>query len=139
MMDFITIPLIFGIVTLGIYKLFELFVCKKERLIILEKMNFDNANNQSVNNLFKRHNSPLPFSFSALKVGCLLLGLGLGIVLGILFFAFNIETVRAFGDLGHYNTYYAVSLIISGFVLLMGGAGLLLAILIEYKCSKKKD
>ena len=36
-MDFITIPLTFGIVTYGIYKLFELFVCKKERLIILEK------------------------------------------------------------------------------------------------------
>ena len=31
MMDFITIPLTFGIVTYGIYKLFELFVCKKER------------------------------------------------------------------------------------------------------------
>lgn len=137
-MDFITIPLIFGIVTLGIYKLFELFVCKKERLIILEKMNFDNANNQSVDNLFKRHNSPLPFSFSALKVGCLLLGLGLGIVLGILFFAYNVETVRAFGELTNYKTITLISLIISGAVLLMGGAGLILAFIIEYKCMKQK-
>ena len=138
-MDFITVPLVFGIVTCGIYKLFELFVCKKERLIILEKMNFDNANNQYVNNIFKRHNSPSSFSFSALKVGCLLLGLGLGLVLGVLFFSFNIETVRAFGELTSYNTYYVVSLIISGAVLLMGGLGLLLAFIIEYKIGKKKD
>ena len=31
MMDFITIPLVVGTITLGIYKLFELFVCKKEQ------------------------------------------------------------------------------------------------------------
>ena len=138
-MDFITVPLVFGIVTCGIYKLFELCVCKKERLIILEKINFDNANNQYVNNIFKRHNSPSSFSFSALKVGCLLLGLGLGLVLGVLFFSFNIETVRAFGELTSYSTYRVVSLIISGAVLLMGGLGLLLAFIIEYKIGKKKD
>ena len=33
MMDFISIPLTFGIVTYGIYSLFELFVHKKERLM----------------------------------------------------------------------------------------------------------
>ena len=32
MLDFIIPPLIVGFITLGIYKLFELFVCKKERL-----------------------------------------------------------------------------------------------------------
>ena len=29
-MDFIMVPLIMGIITLGIYKLFELFVCRRE-------------------------------------------------------------------------------------------------------------
>ena len=38
MMDFIMVPTILAIITLGIYKLFELFVCKKERLTIIEKM-----------------------------------------------------------------------------------------------------
>ena len=37
MMDFILIPTIIGIITYGIYKLFELFVRKKERLNIIEK------------------------------------------------------------------------------------------------------
>ena len=63
MMDFITVPLIFGIVTYGIYKLFELFVCKKERLIIIEKINFDAVGT----NYLKGYNSELPFSFSALS------------------------------------------------------------------------
>ena len=35
MMDFIMVPTILAIITLGIYKLFELFVCKKERLTII--------------------------------------------------------------------------------------------------------
>ena len=38
MMDFITIPLVVGTITLGIYKLFELFVCKKERITMIEKL-----------------------------------------------------------------------------------------------------
>ena len=37
MMDFIMVPTIMAIITLGIYKLFELFVCKKERLMLIEK------------------------------------------------------------------------------------------------------
>ncbi|KAA6345536.1 hypothetical protein EZS27_006894 [termite gut metagenome] len=37
MMDFIMVPLIVSIITLGIHKLFEWFVCKRERLSILEK------------------------------------------------------------------------------------------------------
>ena len=36
--DFIMVPLIVGIVCAGIYGLFELFVRKKERLAIIEKI-----------------------------------------------------------------------------------------------------
>ena len=38
MLDFIMVPAVVGIITLGIYKLFELFVRKKERLIIIDKI-----------------------------------------------------------------------------------------------------
>ena len=38
MMDFIMVPLIMGIITLGIYKLFELFACRRERMAIIEKL-----------------------------------------------------------------------------------------------------
>lgn len=139
MMDFITIPLTFGIVTYGIYKLFELFVCKKERLILLEKMNFDNVNNASVKDCLKGYNTSLPFSFSSLKVGCLLMGLGLGLILGIVLFVLNVETVQSFKELGPYNNHAFISMIIGASVLFTGGAGLLLAFIIEYKCGKKKN
>ena len=38
MMDFISVPLVVGIVCAGIYGLFELFVRKRERLAIIEKI-----------------------------------------------------------------------------------------------------
>lgn len=139
MMDFITIPLTFGIVTYGIYKLFELFVCKKERLFLLEKMNFDNVSNVSVKDSLKKYNTSLPFSFSALKVGCLLIGLGLGIITGIILFALNADAIRVYGEITHHSTYSLAAMILSAGVLCMGGAGLLLAFIIEYICSKKKN
>ena len=37
-MVFITVPLVVGFVCLGIYSLFELFVRRKERLLIIEKI-----------------------------------------------------------------------------------------------------
>ena len=37
-MDFITVPLVVGIITLGIYKLFELFACRRERITLIEKL-----------------------------------------------------------------------------------------------------
>ena len=138
-MDFITIPLIFGIVTYGIYKLFELFVCKKERLTIIDRMNFDSLSTAPLNNLFKGYNTSLPFSFSALKVGCLLIGLGLGIIMGIILFALNADAIKAYGEITHHSTYSLAAMILSAGVLCMGGAGLLLAFIIEYKCNKKKN
>ena len=37
MMDFISVPLVVGIVCAGIYGLFELFVRRRERLAIIER------------------------------------------------------------------------------------------------------
>ena len=44
MMDFISVPLVVGIVCAGIYGLFELFVRKRERLAIIEKIGDKLAN-----------------------------------------------------------------------------------------------
>ena len=51
MMDFITIPLVVGTITLGIYKLFELFVCKKERITMIEKL-ADRVNTGEINSTY---------------------------------------------------------------------------------------
>ena len=81
MMDFIMVPAVMTIITLGVYKLFELFVCKKERIMLIEKMD--------ERGLLPQMDTPKlrgsSFSFSALKIGCLLAGMGLGLLLGYLY------------------------------------------------------
>ena len=131
MMDFISIPLIFGIVTYGIYSLFELFVHKKERLMIIEKLS------EKVDWAVLDGKLQLPsfaqkrISFSALKIGCLMLGLGLGLLVGFIFHTY--VKVNFGGDWDMVSVAYGAS------VLLCGGLGLILAFIIENKMGKKDD
>ena len=134
-MDFIMIPAIFGIVTLGFYKLFELFVCKKERLAIIEKMGEkfspemmgNKINLSSVGNV----------SFSALKFGCLFAGLGLGLLVAYLICATTLEGYVDVSRNSNWEYRETISVIYGACVLLFGGIGLLSAFLVELKISKK--
>mgnify|MGYP000637248474 FL=1 len=131
MMNFIMVPLIFGIVTYGIYSLFELFVHKKERLMIIEKLS------EKVDWAVLDGKLQLPsfaqkrISFSALKIGCLMLGLGLGLLVGFIFHTY--VKVNFGGDWDMVSVAYGAS------VLLCGGLGLILAFIIENKMGKKDD
>jgi hypothetical protein len=138
MMDFIMAPLIVGIVTLGIYRLFELFVRKRERLTIIEKMN------EKLIDLSSLQKIPLPqlmqnnFSFSALKAGCLLMGVGLGLLVGFLicvnYFPFYGTEMQDSG----WQIQQISGVVYGSCVLLFGGAGLILAFIIEVKNNKQK-
>ena len=88
-MDFIAIPTIVGILTLGFYKLFELFVCKKERLLMIEKL----GDKLSPDMLKDKISLPAVggLSFSALKFGCLFIGVGLGLLVAYLICATTID------------------------------------------------
>ena len=132
MMDFITAPLVVGFICLGIYALFELFVRRKERLLIIEKMD--------IADLGKRLSLPsygLPrFSFSSLKTGCLLMGIGLGILVG---FFCNLIVAANSHSLDFRNEYEAISSAYGASVLLFGGLGLIVAFVIETNMKKKED
>ena len=127
MMDFIMVPTIMGILTLGFYKLFELFVCKKERLLMIEKfgdkflpdMLGNKINLSSVGGL----------SFSALKFGCLFMGLGLGLLVAF-FLHYN------YGEFCDFRSIQSV--LYGSCVLIFGGLGLLIAFLVELKINKKE-
>ena len=127
MFNFIIPPLVVGIITLGIYKLFELFVCKKERLLIIEKMGEKFTPNMLQSKI--SFSSIGNLSFSALKVGCLLIGLGLGILVAF-FIHYN---MMDFCDDRRIQ-----SILYASCVLLFGGIGLLTAFLIELKINKNK-
>ena len=134
-MDFIMVPVVCGIFVLGFYKLFELFVCKKERLLIIEKMGEkftpemlgNKINLSSVGNV----------SFSALKFGCLFVGLGLGLLVAYLICRTTIDDYVVRNADWNWEVRQTVSVIYGACVLLFGGIGLLSAFLVELKISKK--
>lgn len=131
MFNFLVPILIVGIITLGIYKLFELFVCRRERLMLIERMS--DLHFPVPPRLFYGMN--LRFSSSPLKWGCLLVGIGLGILLG---FWISYETIPSFpkfwGDFSMMTTS-----IFSACILLMGGAGLLVSFVIELRLKDKHE
>jgi len=134
MLDFITIPLVVAMVTLGIYKLFELFVCKKERMAIIEKIG-DKFDASMIENKFSfPFLSQLTDTFGTLKIACLLIGVGLGLLIG---YFISLATVG-------YNPEgigYQITGVYGACVLLFGGLGLLIAFFIEqnYKKNKKSE
>ena len=123
------VPAVVGIITLGIYKLFELFVRKKERLIIIDKIG-DKLTPDILNGKIDFSTNIPKFSFSALKFGCLFMGFGIGLLVA---FAVHYN----FADFVQ-NAYYLRSAVYGSCVLLFGGLGLLIAFIVELKVSKKK-
>ena len=137
MMNFITAPLVCGIFVLGFYKLFELFVCKKERLLIIEKMGEKFTPDILEHKL--SFSSIGKFSSSALKFGCLFMGLGLGLLIGYLICTATLEGYTNMGDVRlNYNMRETISIIYGACILLFGGLSLLIAFLVELKINKNK-
>lgn len=135
-MDFILVPLVVGIITLGIYKLFELYACRKERIMMIEKLgdklsSGDIRSKLSVNLDFSRSR----FSFGALRGACLMLGIGLGLLVA---FLICVNAFRGYADdPWQYNN--VASVVYGSCVLLLGGAGLLVSFFIEMKQGRKKE
>jgi hypothetical protein len=114
--------------------LFELFAHRKERLIMIEKFGsgFDPS---MVQNKFTFPEKSQPM-FGTLKIACLLLGVGLGLLVGFLVsqsFGLNIL-------MDGNNSYYireSVGVIYGASVMLFGGFGLLVAFILEMRYTKK--
>lgn len=131
MMDFIMVPLIVGIVCAGIYGLFELFARRKERLAIIEKMG-DKLDPSALNAHIGLPRLTANFSFSSLKAGCLLSGIGLGLLVAFIISPTTDLNFRDWGQREMISTVYGAS------VMLFGGIGLIIAFVIEMKLSKDK-
>ena len=128
MLDFIMVPLVCGIFVFGFYKLFELFVCKKERLLIIEKMGEKFTPNMLEHKL--NFASIGSMSFSTLKFGCLFIGIGLGLLVGFAIHYNFLTFIDKSWEIRY--TIYGAS------VLFFGGLSLLIAFLVELKINKNK-
>jgi hypothetical protein len=123
-MDFITIPIVVWICVAGTYSLIELFVRRKERLILIERYG-DKIDPDILKGNISLFRFKQP-SFSALKIGCLLVGAGLGLMLGVVL---NIY------DLMH--NYHLREMSYGAPLLLFGGLGLIISFLIERKITAR--
>lgn len=132
-MDFITIPLVVGFVCVGIYGLFELFVRRKERMAIIEKIG-DKLDASAFEGKLKLPSYVGNFSFSSLKAGCLLASVGLGLLVAFLITSFfPIYSVQ-----DEWMRREMIGIAYGSSVLLFGGIGLIIAFIIEMKMSKNK-
>ena len=137
MVEAIMVPAVCGIFIFGFLKLFELFVCKKERLLIIEKMG-ENFTPDMLEHKIS-FSSIGKFSSSALKFGCLFMGLGLGLLIGYLICSTTLEGYTNMGDVRlNYNMRETISIIYGACILLFGGLSLLIAFLVELKINKNK-
>jgi len=135
MMNSIVAPLIVWICVSGVYGLFELFARKKERMAIIEKMG-DKFDNSLLDGKFNTLNMSFK-SFSSLKIGCLLAGLGLGLLVGLLISTTLIPNVYHAGtEHWRIDRYAEVAYGASASVLLFGGIGLLISFVVENKMNK---
>ncbi len=132
--ELITAPLIVGIATCGIYGLFELFARRKERLAIIEKLGdkLDPASLNAHNPLGILRVAPSKNSYMTLRMACLLLGMGAGFLVG---FLLNYALMGL--DLPN-RDFRTEDIVYCAGILLLGGAGLLVAFLIETRLRRKE-
>jgi len=134
MMDFISVPVTFGIGAYAFYKLIELFVRKKERLLISEKISLlENVNTENLN-LSKLFGEEKMFKnqFLTLRIGSLLMGLGLGLLLGYIIVQ---SSMVISGELS-YEMRETMSVIYGASTLLFGGLGLVAGFIVEIRMKK---
>jgi len=136
-MNFFEGPLIVGIICYFTYMLFELFVRRGERMKLLdlfEKNLFPTESSLpkiEFNAFIPRFNKK---TFTSLRVGCLLVGLGFGLFVGLLI---CIMIHEGLNTQDHWRRSEFFSVAYGSCVLFFGGLGLLIAYVIE-SVSKKK-
>ncbi|MDR1524230.1 MAG: hypothetical protein LBS79_03095 [Tannerella sp.] len=143
-MNFITEPLVVGIICYFAYMTFELFARRKERMSLIEKMGQNLAPLDS-SVLKSQFSSLLPSfpkkSFTGLRMGCLLVGLGLGLFVGLMTCLLINSEIQIHGADQYHNwekdAFYSVAY--GGSLLFFGGLGLIISYIIESKSVKKDE
>ncbi|MDR1918348.1 MAG: hypothetical protein LBQ65_01730, partial [Tannerellaceae bacterium] len=135
-LEFITIPLVVGICVAGTYGLFELYARRKERLHIIEKVG-DKLDASTIDGKLRYSGLFPKLSFSSLKAGCLLSGIGLGLLVGLIINTSMMASGLYQGsEWGGWYRHEVAGTAYGASVLLFGGLGLIIAFVIEMKQGK---
>ena len=131
-MDWIMIPLNCLIVFGAIYKVVELFVRKRERLMLISKLTeISNVDFKGIK-FYSSGNK-----FTALRVGCLMLGVGIGFLVGFL-----LNFVITEGDYDRLTEWQYINkvagIIYVASICIFGGIGLLISYSMERKAEKSE-
>jgi len=134
-MDWIVAPLVCAIIFGCIYKVVELFVRKRERLMLINKITeISNTDFKGIN-LYNSGNK-----FTALRVGWLMLGVGCGFLFGFL-----INMMATYGqyasDFDNTWRYHSVvgGIVYVACICICGGIGLLLSYRAERKAEHPEE
>ena len=122
---------IVGFIVLGVYRLFELFVRRKERMAIIDKLLGENIKFPETN---VDLNLPLfqkPKSNWALKLSLLLIGIGMGLMVAYFIEVSNVGVNRS--DIPVWYGQKRMEVVYLASVAIFGGIGLLSAYFIEQK------
>lgn len=118
--DFLIPILIILFLSVTVYLIFELFVRRKERLMMIEKMTELKSEDLAKSRASFLTNYGLPsFHFNGMRWGLLLLGIGLGIIAAFAILALAIG--QAYID-GTYKNYELESVVYGACVCFFGGA-----------------
>ena len=136
-MNFLEAPLVTGIIFFFTYMIFELFVRRNERITLIEKMgqNIIPLDDSALKIQFRSLLPSFKRSFTALRMGCLFIGIGLGLLVGLFIYMqvrVNIDHIHEEPDF-----YYSISF--GAPVLVFGGLGLIISYLIEKNDIKKDE
>lgn len=123
--------LVVTVIFITLYSIIELFVRKKERLNIIEKLG-EKLDPSMINGKLILPSFKSKTNFSTLKIACLLIGLGVGFMIGV----FTDIILKWNTSVNEYNNWMQNTLYTS-FVLIFGGLGLLVAFLVERKAIRK--
>ena len=135
-MDFTAIIIVPTIMYFS-YKLFETLIRRKERIMMIEKLDVSNLHAlpsaEALNILDYMPNK----RFTGLRMGMLVLGIGLGLMVA---WALSISIYYCYGEVfknSHYfrEMFYAIYLASPAF---FGGLGLIISYLIEQKVRKQE-
>ena len=138
-MEYIMVPLTTGLFFYAIYAVFELFVRRKERMAIIEKLadRLDGKGQDGKIPLLSYSSVPR-INFLSLRIACLMIGIGLGLIVGFsLYLGVSADAER--WGLSESDLRNARQVLFGASVLSLGGLGLVVSYLIERRTGNKEN